>query len=78
VENEITAAKISLSEARIEQFDIEAALSYANQFIRNLDRQWFDLTAKSQTGSKKWSCRRESAMTEKMVLEPPNWGLYLR
>ncbi len=44
VENEIAAAKISLSEARIEQFNIEAALSYANQFIRNLGRQWFDLT----------------------------------
>lgn len=44
VENEIAAAKISMSESRIEQFDIEAALSYANQFIRNLGRQWFDLT----------------------------------
>ena len=45
VENQITAAKISLSEARIEQFDIEAALSYATNFIKDLGRQWFDLPA---------------------------------
>ncbi len=43
-ENEIVATKISLSEARIEQFDIERALAYARNFIRNLDRQWFDLS----------------------------------
>ncbi len=45
VENQITAAKISLSEAKIEQFDIEAALSYATNFISDLGRQWFDLPA---------------------------------
>jgi site-specific DNA recombinase len=45
VENQITASKISLSEARIEQFDIEAALSYATNFIKDLGRQWFDLPA---------------------------------
>ncbi len=44
VENEIAAAKISLSESRIEQFDIEGALIYATNFISNLDRQWFDLS----------------------------------
>ena len=43
IENQIMAAKISLSEARIEQFDIEGALSYATNFIKDLGRQWFDL-----------------------------------
>ncbi len=37
--------KISVSEARIEQFDIEAAVSYATQFIADLYQQWFDLPA---------------------------------
>ena len=37
---------ISLSEARIEQFDLEAAVSYASQFITDLSRQWFDLEPK--------------------------------
>ncbi len=45
VENQIMATKISLSEAHIEQFDIEAALTYATNFIKNLGRQWFDLPA---------------------------------
>ena len=44
VENEIMAVKISLSEARIEQFDIEGALIYTTNFIRDLGRQWFDLS----------------------------------
>jgi site-specific DNA recombinase len=44
-DNEIAATKISLSEARIEQFDVEGALSYATQFISDLARQWFDLPA---------------------------------
>ncbi len=43
VENQIMATKISLSEARIEQFDMEAVLTYATNFIKNLGRQWFDL-----------------------------------
>lgn len=43
VENEIAATKISLSESRIEQFDIEGSLTYATNFITNLGRQWFDL-----------------------------------
>ena len=43
VENEIAITKISLSESRIEQFDIEGALAYATNFISNLGRQWFDL-----------------------------------
>lgn len=47
IENKIITIKISLSETRIEQFDIEGTLSYANNFILNLGRLWFDL-AKSQ------------------------------
>lgn len=43
IENRIMATKISLSETRIEQFDIESVLSYANNFITNLGRQWLDL-----------------------------------
>jgi hypothetical protein len=44
IENVIMATKISLNETRIEQFDIEGVLSYTNNFISNLERQWFDLT----------------------------------
>ena len=45
IENKIMATKISLDEARIDQFDIEGTLSYANNFIADLGRQWFDLSA---------------------------------
>lgn len=45
VENQLMASKISLSEANIEKFDIEAALIYATNFIRDLGRQWIDLPA---------------------------------
>ncbi len=44
IENKIMATKISLSETRIDQFDIEGVLSYANNFISNLGRLWLDLT----------------------------------
>ena len=43
IDNDIMATKISLSEARIEQFDVEAAVIYATDFIHDLGRQWFDL-----------------------------------
>ena len=43
VENEIASVNISLSESRIDEFDIEGVLTYAIKFIRNLGRQWFDL-----------------------------------
>ncbi len=43
IENAIMATKISLNETRIDQFDIEGALAYANQFISDLGRQWLDL-----------------------------------
>jgi hypothetical protein len=44
IENCIMATKISLDETRIDQFDIEGVLSYANNFIANLGRQWLDLS----------------------------------
>ena len=44
VENQITAISISLNETHIEQFDVEASVSYATNFIRTLGRQWFDLS----------------------------------
>jgi site-specific DNA recombinase len=44
MENQIIAIKISLSETRIDQFDIEGVLSYANNFIADLGRQWIDLS----------------------------------
>ncbi|KKR44303.1 MAG: Site-specific recombinase [Candidatus Moranbacteria bacterium GW2011_GWC1_45_18] len=44
IENEIVATKISLSETRIDQFDVEGILSYANNFISDLGRQWLDLS----------------------------------
>jgi hypothetical protein len=43
VENEIAAMKISFSETKIEEFDIESVLIYATTFIRDIGRQWFDL-----------------------------------
>lgn len=46
--NDIMATKISLSEARIEQFDIEGAVIYATNFIKDLGRQWADLPHRLQ------------------------------
>ena len=43
VENEMAATRISVSEARIEQFDLEGTVIYATKFIADLGRQWFDL-----------------------------------
>jgi hypothetical protein len=51
IEDQIMATKISLNETRIEQFDIEGSLSYANNFILNLGRQWMDLSV-SRSSSK--------------------------
>lgn len=44
IENQIMATKISLSETRIDQFDVEGVVSFANNFISNLGRQWLDLS----------------------------------
>ena len=43
VENRRTTTKISFSETNIDKFDIEGAISYAEQFISDLQRQWRDL-----------------------------------
>jgi len=43
IENQIAIEKISQSEAKIEQYDIEALLVYTDRFADNLGRQWFDL-----------------------------------
>ena len=43
VENEMAATRISVNEARIEQFDLEGTVIYATKFISDLGRQWFDL-----------------------------------
>ena len=32
-----------MNEANIEKFDIEGTIAYANNFISDLGRQWFDL-----------------------------------
>ena len=48
IENEITTLKISLSESRIDQLDIEAVSVYASNFIKDLARQWFDLIPRFQ------------------------------
>jgi len=48
INNKITATKISLSESKIDQFDIEGALEYAIKFIKKLERQWFDLPIKQK------------------------------
>ena len=45
VDVKIAAMKILLSEARMDQFDIETAVSYATQFMSDLHRQWVDLPA---------------------------------
>lgn len=44
VDTQMAAVKISFSESKIEQFDIEAAVIYATNFISDIGRQWFDLS----------------------------------
>ena len=44
-DNQMATVKISMSESKTDQFDIEGALAYATSFIRDLSRQWFDLPA---------------------------------
>ncbi len=44
VENQILALGISLNEANIEKFDVEAVVRYAVQTINDLPRFWFDLS----------------------------------
>ncbi len=43
IENKIAVEKISRSESKIEQYDVESLLSYSKSFGQNLGRQWLDL-----------------------------------
>ena len=43
IESGLAAATISLNEAKLEQLDIEATITYSINFISNLSRLWFDL-----------------------------------
>lgn len=43
LENQMTGIKISKNEAQIEELDLEAAVSYTVQFLRNLARLWKDM-----------------------------------
>src|SRR3989344_1424893 len=44
VDTAIAVNKISLAESNIDTFDIEAGISYAEQFVSDIKRQWLDLT----------------------------------
>ena len=68
-DNTIMAIKISLNETRIDQFDIQSVLSYANNFICNLGRQWLDL-ANSHLRFQKMVFRTEFLTSVERVLEP--------
>jgi site-specific DNA recombinase len=48
IENEMTAVRISMNESKIDQFDIEGAITYAIKFVEKLDRQWVDLKGEPQ------------------------------
>ena len=43
LDNEMTSFQISSNEVKIEEFDLEANLIYAKQYISNLARQWQDM-----------------------------------
>lgn len=43
IENEIVTLRISRSEAKIEQFDMEGSVAYAERYISDLGQQWTDL-----------------------------------
>lgn len=48
LEEAIIVEKIALNETRIEEWNIEAAISYAVQFMRDLPRQWTDHTLENK------------------------------
>ena len=48
VENQLTGLGIARNEAQTNELDLEASIEYAKQFIRNVDRQWRDLTDPAQ------------------------------
>jgi hypothetical protein len=74
IENAIMVTKISLDETRIEQFDIEGVLSYANNFITNLGRQWLDL-ANSQLRFQKMVFPEGISYTRNKGFGTPRLGL---
>ena len=41
-------AQLALNETHIEEWDIEAAISYATQFMRDLPRQWLDYSLENK------------------------------
>ena len=41
-------AQLALNETRIEEWDIEAAISYATQFMRDLPRQWLNYSLENK------------------------------
>lgn len=41
-------AQLALNETRIEEWDIEAAVNYASQFMRDLPRQWLDYSLENR------------------------------
>ena len=43
VKRDIELTEIAMNDSRIEMFDIEATIEYANHFISNIARQWYDL-----------------------------------
>ena len=43
IDNEIAITRISLSEARIDQYDMGALLGYTRRYITDLGRQWQDM-----------------------------------
>lgn len=74
VENEIMATKISLSEAKIEQFDIEAAVIYATNFIKDLGRQWKDLPHQLQPKFEKLVFPQGFTYDKKIGIRTPKLG----
>jgi len=43
IENQIAAERISFNETKIDQYDVEGLVAYADRFSLDLGRQWFDL-----------------------------------
>ena len=43
IDNQIMAVKMAMSEANIDQYDMEAGINYAKHSIQNLAKQWLDL-----------------------------------
>ena len=48
IENQVTIFRISGNETEIEELDLETAMSYVNQFIFDLARQWQDMNIRQK------------------------------